>query len=174
MMSVNKYNTSVFDEYYRFRSLHIDSEEKVTRAFIDDPIIHSYIDPYSIVNGQCGRGNLWALGYANNKENNKMLETTMEKLRMKVEHCDGLSSIILFHTLGGGTGSGFGSRLMGEIRNEFKQFLIPVSIFPFSCMLINRKMGILHYNITIHVFHFIIFSNIQIRACYLKMTIYQS
>ena len=66
------------------------------------------------------------VGYANNKVNNKMLETTMEKLRTKAEHCDGLSSIILFHTLDGGTGSGFGSRLMGEIRNEFKQFLIPV------------------------------------------------
>lgn len=43
----------------------------------------------------------------------------MESLRKEVEKADFYLGSVLFHSLAGGTGSGFGSRLLEQYRDEY-------------------------------------------------------
>jgi len=43
----------------------------------------------------------------------------MDRVRKLAESCDGLQGFVLFHSFGGGTGSGFGSRVMENLFNHY-------------------------------------------------------
>lgn len=48
-----------------------------------------------------------------------------------MEHCDSLQSFFLLHSLGGGTGSGLGSYILGLLEDEFPEiFRFTASVFP--------------------------------------------
>jgi len=44
-----------------------------------------------------------------------LLDVTMNMIRLKIEQCDAFSGFIGIQSLGGGTGSGFGSRICEEL-----------------------------------------------------------
>ncbi|ORY46935.1 hypothetical protein BCR33DRAFT_783382 [Rhizoclosmatium globosum] len=95
-----------------------------------------------IVNaGSTGRGNNWAHGYSDDFG----AEATLEALRYTIEKQSPSPSqgILLFQSIAGGTGSGLGSRLTEELREEYpKQFLWNCCVAPFA----SGETALQHYN----------------------------
>ena len=61
----------------------------------------------------------------------EMIDVTMESIRKVVENCKGLQGFLVFHSFGGGTGSGFGALLMEGLSIEFgKKPKLTFSIYP--------------------------------------------
>ncbi len=61
-------------------------------------------------------------GYASRPDVDKdssYLEVCSEMIRLKVESCDSFSGFCVTHSLAGGTGSGFGSRLAVELHDLY-------------------------------------------------------
>jgi tubulin delta len=62
-----------------------------------------------------------------------LYERVLESLRKEAERADFFLGTMLVHSLGGGTGSGLGSRLIEAYRDNFgKAYLSTVSIWPNS------------------------------------------
>jgi hypothetical protein len=58
-------------------------------------------------------------------------EKVMEALRKEAENCDFYQGTFMLHSVGGGTGSGFGSRLIEKFSDEFPSAdLISAAIWP--------------------------------------------
>ena len=86
-------------------------------------------NPDNYVHHFSSAGNLWAKGYYT--EGQEIVEQTLEVVRREAEASDSLQSFEVTHSLGGGTGSGFGSLLMLKLREEYPGKLIEAfSIFP--------------------------------------------
>ena len=61
----------------------------------------------------------------------EMIEPCMDKIRRLAENCTGLQGFVLFHSFGGGTGSGFASLLMERLSIEYgKKSKLAFSIYP--------------------------------------------
>ena len=60
-----------------------------------------------------GAGNNWAHGF--HFYGPQYREDIMELVRTEAEQCDSLQGFLLMHSLGGGTGSGLGSYLLGVL-----------------------------------------------------------
>jgi tubulin epsilon len=60
-----------------------------------------------------GAGNNWAHGHYGYGP--KYREVLTERIGKAVEQCDSLQSFFLMHSLGGGTGSGLGTYIIGRI-----------------------------------------------------------
>lgn len=75
-----------------------------------------------------GAGNNWGHGYCVGKS---MGNDVVEMVQREAEGCDFLQTFFLLHSIAGGTGSGFGSLLLEQIRDEFpKKIIQAYSIFP--------------------------------------------
>ena len=60
-----------------------------------------------------------------------MIYLTLDRLRRITENCQGLQGFLIFHSFGGGTGSGFSSLLMERLSAEFpKKSKLAFSIYP--------------------------------------------
>ena len=60
-----------------------------------------------------------------------MLDVTVDRIRKQADQCDSLSGFLLFHSFGGGTGSGFASLLMERLGDLFpKTSMIEFSVYP--------------------------------------------
>ncbi|XP_071942225.1 tubulin beta-4A chain-like [Antedon mediterranea] len=78
--------------------------------------------PDNFIFGQTGAGNNWGKGYYT--EGAELAESIVDVVRKEAEHCDCLQGFQLTHSLGGGTGSGLGTLLLGKIREEFPDRLL--------------------------------------------------
>eukprot|EP01017_Pseudomicrothorax_dubius_P007380 TRINITY_DN12294_c0_g1_i3.p1 TRINITY_DN12294_c0_g1~~TRINITY_DN12294_c0_g1_i3.p1 ORF type:complete len:463 (-),score=72.63 TRINITY_DN12294_c0_g1_i3:94-1482(-) len=143
-------------------AVFIDTEPKVVKPLLDDRKMYPFIDPKSILFSQNGRGNNWALGYhdlkssehrlasipevaelQNFKENTSLIERSLETIRREIESMDTFMATLMTHSLAGGTGSGFGSRLLEELRDEYaKVFMASAAVFPLS----GGETTLQHYN----------------------------
>lgn len=85
--------------------------------------------PENLICGKEDAANNYARGhYTVGKE---ILEPTMNEIRRIADNCDGLQGFLIFHSFGGGTGSGFGSLLMENLSAEFgKKSKLEFSIYP--------------------------------------------
>ena len=55
----------------------------------------------------------------------------MEMIRRRAEKADIFKGILLFHSLAGGTGSGMGSRIIEDFRENFdRKYLFTASVWP--------------------------------------------
>jgi tubulin epsilon len=70
-----------------------------------------------------------AVGYY--EYGNKYSSQILELIRRAVERTDSLEAFILIHSLGGGTGSGLGSRALMELADEYPNVLSPPPLFSF-------------------------------------------
>ncbi|KAJ3023922.1 Tubulin beta-1 chain [Thoreauomyces humboldtii] len=85
--------------------------------------------PDNFVFGQSGAGNNWAKGYYT--EGAELVESVLDVVRKEAEGSDSLQGFQVFHSLGGGTGSGMGSLLVSKIREEFPdRMLCTFSVMP--------------------------------------------
>ncbi|KAF8563633.1 hypothetical protein P879_10581 [Paragonimus westermani] len=60
-----------------------------------------------------------------------IIEATMDRIRKHVDICSGLQSFLIFHSFGGGTGSGFTSLLMERLVADYgKNSRLEFSVYP--------------------------------------------
>ncbi len=92
-------------------------------------IYRQLFHPDQLLTGKEDAANNYARGhYTIGKE---MIELTMDKLRKLTESCTGLQGFVMFHSFGGGTGSGFASLLMERLSVEYgKKTKMGFSIYP--------------------------------------------
>lgn len=93
-----------------------------------------------------GAANQWVEGYLNGKRN---LETVLDMIDRELDDCDNLEGFQLVHSVGGGTGSGFGSFLLETLSDRYSKKLIQTySIFgasevvvqPYNTMLTLKRL----------------------------------
>ncbi|KAK4326991.1 hypothetical protein Pmani_002509 [Petrolisthes manimaculis] len=110
------------------RAIFVDLEPSV----IDEIRTGAYkelFNPDSLKTGKEDAANNYARGhYTVGKEINDLVK---DKVRKTAEDCSGLQGFLVFHSFGGGTGSGFGSLLMEELSVEYgKKSKLCFSIYP--------------------------------------------
>jgi len=85
--------------------------------------------PDDMIFGANGAGNNWAKGHYT--EGAELVEEVMDKIRQNAERCDCPQGFQLFHSLGGGTGSGMGTLLLLKVRDAYPDRITSTySIFP--------------------------------------------
>lgn len=107
------------------RSILIDLEPRVVQG-----IVTPLFNPENIFldSSGGGAGNNWAHGYTKGKG---YQNDVFDIIQREVESCDNLESFMLFHSIAGGTGSGFGSVLLENLRENYpKKMIQAYSIFP--------------------------------------------
>eukprot|EP00762_Andalucia_godoyi_P001996 ANDGO_02543.mRNA.1 Tubulin gamma chain len=145
---INAERSSAMGEFYHAddfaKCVCIDTEPKVIAAA--DESFRKILRPKNVIWDASGRGNNWAMGFYGPKRSvhawepirlgetkTVFLESAINVVRQEWERLDYNRSALVFHSLSGGTGSGFGSRLLVELRDEFPDdFLMTASVAPFS------------------------------------------
>ena len=101
-------------------------------SFLDEIRTGTYRQLFStdqLITGKEDAANNYARGhYTIGKE---QIEATMDHIKKVCEKCHGLQGFLVFHSYGGGTGSGFSSLLMEKLSNEYgKKSKLTFSIYP--------------------------------------------
>lgn len=73
--------------------------------------------PEQLLTGNEDAANNYARGFYT--VGKAMLEPVVNRLRRMTDSCEGLQGFFLFHSLGGGTGSGLTAKLLQAIHEEF-------------------------------------------------------
>jgi len=85
--------------------------------------------PDNMCFGANGAGNNWAKGHYT--EGAELVEEVLERIRTEIEQCDAPQGFQLFHSLGGGTGSGMGTLLLLKIRDGYPDRITTTySVYP--------------------------------------------
>ncbi|EAY06317.1 Tubulin/FtsZ family, GTPase domain containing protein [Trichomonas vaginalis G3] len=100
----------------RARAVLIDSETNVTKQ-LETSAIRDIFRGCSISVDVGGAGNNWAVGYHQN--GHLQIDSVLEKIRKLAEPCNHLESFFMLYSLGGGTGSGFGSYILERVAEEY-------------------------------------------------------
>ena len=101
-------------------------------SFIDEVRTGTYrqlFHPEQLITGKEDAANNYARGhYTIGKE---QIDLSMDKIRRLTDSCSGLQGFVVFHSFGGGTGSGFGSLLMERLSIDYgKKAKLCFSIYP--------------------------------------------
>ncbi|KAI9258237.1 tubulin alpha-1C chain [Sporodiniella umbellata] len=110
------------------RAIMVDLEPSV----IDEVRTGNYrqlFHPEGLINGKEDAANNYARGhYTIGKE---MIESVLDRIHKLADNCSGLQGFLLFHSFGGGTGSGFGALLMEQLSSEYrKKTKLEFTIYP--------------------------------------------
>ena len=101
-------------------------------CFLDEVRTGTYrqlFHPEQLITGKEDAANNYARGhYTIGKE---QIDLSMDKIRRLTDQCSGLQGFVVFHSFGGGTGSGFGSLLMERLSMDYgKKAKLGFSIYP--------------------------------------------
>ncbi|KAF1634749.1 UNVERIFIED_CONTAM: Tubulin alpha-2 chain, partial [Eudyptes robustus] len=82
-----------------------------------------------LISGKEDAANNYARGhYTVGKE---IIDTVLDRVRRSADNCSGLQGFLLFHSFGGGTGSGFTSLLMERLSTDYgKKAKLEFSVYP--------------------------------------------
>jgi len=110
------------------RALFVDLEPTV----VDDIKTGAYSNlfhPSQMITGKEDAANNYARGhYTVGKE---IIDPVCERIRKMVDNCNGLQGFLIFHSFGGGTGSGFTSLLMERLSVDYgKKSKLEFAIYP--------------------------------------------
>jgi len=110
------------------RAIFVDLEPSV----IDETrngVYKQLWNPEYMITGKEDAANNYARGhYTVGKE---IIDITLDKIRKLADNCTGLQGFLLFHSFGGGTGSGFTSLLMERLSVDYgKKSKLEFSIYP--------------------------------------------
>ncbi|CAJ0584462.1 unnamed protein product, partial [Mesorhabditis spiculigera] len=110
------------------RALFVDLEPTV----VDEVRTGTYrtlFHPEQLLSGKEDAANCYARGrYTIGRE---MIDVVMDRLKRLAENCSGLQGFLVFHSFGGGTGSGFLSLLMERLSMEYgKKPKLEFAIYP--------------------------------------------
>ncbi|VDP16015.1 unnamed protein product [Soboliphyme baturini] len=110
------------------RAIFVDLEPSV----IDEVRTGSYrqlFHPEQLITGKEDAANNYARGhYTIGKE---IIDVVMDRIRKLADNCTGLQGFLIFHSFGGGTGSGFTSLLMERLSVDYgKKSKLEFAIYP--------------------------------------------
>eukprot|EP01132_Coremiostelium_polycephalum_P006668 gene6668-8248_t len=111
------------------RAIFIDLEPTV----IDEIRTGDYkqlFHPENMITGKEDAANNYARGhYTVGKE---LIDVTVDKIRRLADQCNGLQGFLVFHSVGGGTGSGFGSLLLQKLAIDYggKKSKLDFCVYP--------------------------------------------
>uniref|UniRef100_A0A5S6QIR1 Tubulin alpha chain n=1 Tax=Trichuris muris TaxID=70415 RepID=A0A5S6QIR1_TRIMR len=110
------------------RAIFVDLEPSV----IDEVRTGTYrqlFHPEQLINGKEDAANNYARGhYTIGKE---IIELVLDRIRRLADNCTGLQGFLIFHSFGGGTGSGFTSLLMERLSVDYgKKSKLEFAIYP--------------------------------------------
>ena len=110
------------------RAVFVDLEPTV----VDEVRVGTYrqlFHPEQLITGKEDAANNYARGhYTIGKE---QIEVTLDRVKRLADNCSGLQGFIVFHSFGGGTGSGFASLLLERLKVEYrKKPILAFSIYP--------------------------------------------
>lgn len=115
-------------QHLKARAVLVDMEEGVVQELLQGPL-GPLFDSSQLITDVSGSGNNWAVGHLS--YGSLYRDQLLDQLRRAAEHCDCLQSFFLIHSMGGGTGSGLGTRVLGLLEEEFPEVSrIVTSIFP--------------------------------------------
>lgn len=110
------------------RSIIVDTEEGVINQIMKGKN-GDLFDELNIIKNVSGAGNNWAHGYGEYGPEHH--DEVMDKIRREVEEASSLQCFLLFHSIGGGTGSGFGSYIIEQLADYYPEvFKFTASVFP--------------------------------------------
>ncbi|XP_061616086.1 tubulin epsilon chain [Phyllopteryx taeniolatus] len=110
------------------RAVLLDTEEGVIGEILQGPL-RGLFDSTRLVAGVSGAGNNWAVGHLTYGATYR--DKIVDQVRKAAEECDSLQSFFLIHSMGGGTGSGLGTKVLGLLKDEFPEACrIAVPVFP--------------------------------------------
>jgi tubulin beta len=113
---------------YTPRAILVDLEPG-TLDVIKDTQLADLFDPTNMNFGNNGAGNNWAKGHYT--EGAELVEQVMDCVRKEAEKSECVQGFQLFHSLGGGTGSGMGTLLLLKIRDAYPdKITCTYSVFP--------------------------------------------
>jgi tubulin alpha len=110
------------------RTVFVDLEPTVVdevRAGAYRKLFH----PEQLITGKEDAANNYARGhYTIGKE---MVESVLDRIRKLADNCTGLQGFLVFHSFGGGTGSGFGALLLERLSVDYgKKSKLEFSVYP--------------------------------------------
>ena len=110
------------------RSIYVDLEPTVVDEVRTGPYSKLF-HPDQLITGKEDAANNYARGhYTVGKE---IIDPVIDRIRKASEQCTGLQGFLIFHSIGGGTGSGFTSLLMERISVEYgKKSKLEFAIYP--------------------------------------------
>jgi len=110
------------------RSIMMDLEPTVIDE-VKSGIYSKLFHPDTMITGKEDASNNYARGhYTVGKE---YVDITMEKIARLAEQCDGLQGFTVFHSVGGGTGSGFSALLLERLAVEYgKKAKLDFCVYP--------------------------------------------
>ncbi|XP_055531196.1 tubulin alpha-8 chain-like [Wyeomyia smithii] len=110
------------------RNIFIDLEESVIDDMKNGPYRYLY-HPQYMITGKEDAANNYARGhYTVGKQ---IIEPVSRAIQKLAEQCDGLQGFLVFHSFGGGTGSGFTSLLMQQLAAEYgKKCKLEFAVYP--------------------------------------------
>ena len=100
--------------------------------------------PEQLISGKEDAANNYARGhYTIGKE---IVDLVLDRIRKLADNCTGLQGFLVFNAVGGGTGSGLGSLLLEELRDEYpNHYLTAAALCPFGA----GELPLGHYNSTL-------------------------
>eukprot|EP01006_Ploeotia_vitrea_P064840 TRINITY_DN89106_c0_g1_i1.p1 TRINITY_DN89106_c0_g1~~TRINITY_DN89106_c0_g1_i1.p1 ORF type:complete len:483 (-),score=48.38 TRINITY_DN89106_c0_g1_i1:125-1573(-) len=102
--------------HLRARAVPVDMEEGPLSSLLKGPLGFLF-DNTETVSDYYGCGNNWGVGF--HQYGQKYADRILESLRRESEHCDSLQTFLMLHSLGGGTGSGLGTKILTLLEDEF-------------------------------------------------------
>nr|UNW45407.1 alpha-tubulin [Amylostereum areolatum] len=110
------------------RSLYVDLEPGAIDEVKTGPF-RSLFHPETMITGKEDAANNYARGhYTVGKE---LIDPTMDKIRRLADNCSGLQGFFVFHSFGGGTGSGFGALMLERLSTDYgKKSKLEFCVYP--------------------------------------------
>ncbi|KAI0787049.1 tubulin alpha [Irpex lacteus] len=110
------------------RSLYIDLEPGAIEEVRRGPY-RSLFHPETMISGKEDAANNYARGhYTVGKE---LIDPVMDRVRRLADNCSGLQGFFVFHSFGGGTGSGFGALLLERLSTDYgKKSKLEFCVYP--------------------------------------------
>jgi tubulin alpha len=110
------------------RTVFVDLEPTVVDE-VRTGFYRQLFHPESLISGKEDAANNFARGYYTTGA--EMLNVAMNQIRLVVDGCHMLQGFIIFHSLGGGTGSGFTSLLINQMTQDYrKKTKIELVVYP--------------------------------------------
>lgn len=85
--------------------------------------------PNMLITGKEDSGSNYSRGYFT--LGSEMIDCTMNNIRLLAEDCQNLQGFMIFRSLGGGTGSGFGNLILEKLLEDYgRKSKLEFNIFP--------------------------------------------
>ncbi|ETO17487.1 tubulin alpha-3 chain [Reticulomyxa filosa] len=112
------------------RNLAIDSEPSVIEEIKTGSFATMFKNEF-LLSGNEDAANIFARGY--NSIGRQMIDDVNDRLRKLLDMCDNMMGFMIYHSVGGGTGSGLGSLLLEHLAvNYRKKAKIGFEVYPSS------------------------------------------